>query len=363
MHICHVSPYDLSRPGGVLSHITGLSAAQTRAGHRVTLVGAASGALPQGEVRRVGTIRRLPLWGTVIDWVAADRQDRDSLRHFFRTDPPDILHFHTPWNPILGWQVWRLADRNRTRIVATFHDTPPSNVWGRFLGRWVMPAVARLWETGFDAILSVSETQRSNIDRWLSRPVIVVPNGIDTDWFRPDDPRRVTNAVLFLGRLEPRKGFGHLVRIHQRLRRHHPDLELWVAGDGPDARLASGDGVRMFGQVDEPGKRRLLQTCTLMASPALYGESFGIVLLEAMAAGAPVVGFGNPGYRTLAAPYAEENFPDPGDEVALEAVIHRLLTDQLRRAELTQRGLESASAFDWRILAVAVEDVYRTVAR
>lgn len=421
MHICHVCPYTLSLPGGVRTHILDLCSTLQDQGHRVTVIGAHDERGPYTDlpVFRVATGgKRLPLWGTVIDVLRLTRDDRSRLLHFFRTEQVDVLHFHTPWTPFMSMQLLGLAGQLppeiRPRLVATFHDSPPDSLWGRVLGRYVMPLAARRLMPRFDHVISVSEPQKQYLVRFSDYPVDVIPNGFryregvasegdavegkkETTAAEDDaisgaskavtqtmgsaagdtleseqivqqvhNPRELPHTLLFLSRLEPRKGVIHALRVYRRLLNLHPRLELLIAGEGSAETAARSyvkqydlNGVHFLGYVEENEKQALYRRADVYLAPALYGESFGIVLLEAMAAGTPVAGYGNAGYRTVADGYAPENFPDPGDVTALAARVDVLLSDPVYRNTIIQRGLRHVSRFDWRTVAESVLAVYQ----
>lgn len=327
MKILQVCPYDLERPGGVQAHCRELSEALRARGHQVDLLGP--------DWRMV-----LPWRGTQIDLGAWRPRPLTAY---------DLAHFHTPWNPAVPWQL--LAHFRGPR-VATFHDAP---------GGWTSAVMPRLggWlvRRFFRAAIAVSPVAAHSL-RHVEHHVI--PNGIWWDRFQVGaQPRR---RLLFLSRLEPRKGASVLLEAFARLHARHPDLELVMAGDGPlRARLqrqARGLPVRFPGRVAEPDKPALFASSDIFCSPALGPESFGIVLLEAMAAGVPAVGAANPGYRTVLGGWGEELLVPPGCPRSLAERLEQLLAEPERRQRLGRQGREEARRFDWSHVAEQVEAVY-----
>jgi phosphatidyl-myo-inositol alpha-mannosyltransferase len=430
MHICFVCPYDLRRPGGVRTHIIGLGETLAARGHHVTLIGPSGGEEPRDvplTVLDVGSGVRIPFSGTRIDLMFLRGQDRVRLKQFLSDERPDVVHFHTPWTPIFSLQLLRMLrgdasgrGSGRALRVATFHDTPSDSLWGRFLGRFVMPVAARFLMRCFDQVISVSPSQKACIDRYSSQTVHVIPNGFRfrlcpeaaggkvpesavvpaselLPAFAPapepveapatvltpepaeasatvETPATVLtpapqpSTMLFLGRLEPRKGVLHALRVFELIKPRYPELKFIIAGSGPleqDARVFVRQrgltDVVFEGQVDERRKEKLLTEADLLLAPALYGESFGIVLLEAMAAGTPVAGYGNPGYAAVVHDYAPENFPNPGDVMALAARATVILSDEPYRSALIDRGFIHVKRYDWDQVADRIIELYTVI--
>ena len=380
MHICHVCPYDLSVPGGVRTHILDLCATLRDKGHQVTLVGSTNGKTIETDlpILDVGSGWRMPLWGTVIDVLSLSSADKSDLSTFFEENRVDVLHFHTPWTPLMSIQLLKLVrslpQSIRPKLVATFHDTPPDSLWGRFLGRYIMPSAARVLLQKFDRIISVSASQKTFISRFSDKKIDVIPNGfrfcpeeLNTKLSNVPNPRELPQTILFLGRLEPRKGVMHALKVYQRLTPRFPQLKLIIAGEGKSRKEAEAyvrryglHNVYFVGYVDEAEKRRLFRTSDVYIAPALYGESFGIVLLEALAAGTPVAGYGNSGYKSVMADCSPENFPEPGDLTALAARVDVILADEIYRAKIIEKGFSHARKFDWNEVANRVIEVYET---
>lgn len=393
MRILQICPYDLYRPGGVKSHIFGLSEAFTNAGHEVVVLGPGTvisnnrsvpswrgESIYTSEVNRIKVItiecsRKFNLWGTQIDFSWLTECDLGKIRSWVRAWKPDVVHYHTPWTPFLCAQVYReltlisSEEGVEMRHVATFHDSPPNSAWGNLLGSWVMPIAASLIMPAFDRVISVSEPQKRYISRFAgSRCIDVIPNGITINESWQNTPELRKPMLLFLGRLEPRKGVMNMLRTFSLIRQSHPDVELVIAGDGPmmgsilkyiDEEGLSG--ITVPGRVTEIQKARLLDLATVLVCPALYGESFGIVLLEGMSAGVPVAGFGNPGYLSLVDGVCEENFPPPGDDILLAERIVELLSNTAYRSKVIAKGRDHSRKFDWNKISQDVLRLYLSV--
>ena len=350
MKIALVCPYDLARPGGVRSHIAGLGEALAARGHAVELIapGNASmlGSLP---VVSCGTAQRTQFGGTQIDltWAPWRRVAEVSRRGY------DVMHFHTIWNPLVPFQ---LAARFRGPKVATFHDVP-----GPATPRWASLLMSPLSEgirrVALRGVIAVSPA----VSRYLlpGRHEII-PNGVSVPAVLPAEGER--RAILYVGRLEARKDVATLIDAMARLRER--GLPLWIAGDGPlrgqleERARALGVAAQFFGEVSEGEKWSLLRRARVTVAPSSGGESFGIVLLEAMAAGAPPIGADNPGYHDLLIERGSDLLFPVGDADILAARIRALADDDVRRRGLQAWGEAYWRQFEWPRLVTRVERVY-----
>ena len=353
MYVALVYPYDLSRPGGVRSHVSGLGEALMRRGHRVEVIApSAHEQLDSLAVVSCGESRPLAFGGTQIDitWAPWRRVSEVARRGY------DLMHFHTIWNPLMPFQ---LAAAFRGPKVATFHDVAgPSTPR---LAAAMMPFVSEgLRRVALRRVIAVSPV----VSRYLlPGKHEVIPNGIAVPPLPPEGERE---AVLYVGRLEPRKGVGTLVEAAGILGPDAPPI--WIAGDGPLRgsleRLAAQRSVqiRFFGEIGEAQKWSLLRRAAVVVAPSVGGESFGIVLLEAMATGAPPLAADNPGYSELLKERRELLFP-AGDAAALAAKIRALLKNPMLLASHRSWGETYHRQFLWSHVAERVEGVYRGVLR
>jgi phosphatidylinositol alpha-mannosyltransferase len=221
--------------------------------------------------------------------------------------------------------------------------------------------------------LAVSDSARRTVARDFPGDYEVVPNGIDVERFRrpasrpPSMPDHL-RFVLFVGRLEPRKGVDRLIRAMTIVQQHAPDARLAIVGDGPDRAvleamaLASGVDVRFAGRVSDAALPAYYQAAELVCSPALGDESFGIVLLEAMAAGRPIVATRIAGYTDLVAEAGSARLVDVDDPAALANEITTLLDAPALRRTLGARGGTFVRDYDWSTIAGRLESVYLALA-
>jgi phosphatidylinositol alpha-mannosyltransferase len=309
------------------------------------------GALP---VIGCGVAQRARFGGTQIDltWAPWRRVAEVCARGY------DVMHFHTIWNPLVPFQ---LAARFRGAKVATFHDVPGPDT-PRLAAMFMRPMAEGIRRVALRRVIAVSPA----VSRYLLPGLHeIIPNGIAIPAVLPPEGERA--AVLYLGRLEPRKAVATLIAAMAKLGPNAPPL--WIAGDGPlraalehEARAAGVRDARFFGEVSDVEKWSLMRRARVVVAPSAGGESFGIVLLEAMAAGAPPIGADNPGYHDLLIDRADDLLFPAGDSDALAARIRALYDSAHRLRFLREWGEAYCRQFDWARLAVRVERVYDAAA-
>lgn len=378
MNIIQVCPYDLSIPGGVQTHVKQLSNELVRKNHKVKVF-APDKAKPgfktafNCEVVHITGSKRIPWWGTSIDVSVLTSEEKRQVRDIFDEFKPDVIHFHTVWNPVMQTQLlWMVPDQ--VKKVGTFHDTPPDRGLGKYIGANLMKVGAKYYLPKMDEIISVSETQTRAMGadpERLPDNFRILPNGIDIEAgknmkkkSKPVDEFR----IIFIGRFENRKGVFELLEIYRRLQNEQlaTTLSLKLVGFGPQLadmkkyiKKHSLKGLSIHEDVSDHEKNQLLQESDLMVAPALYGESFGIVLLEAMALGVKVAGYGNAGYLNVGRKYGVESFPPPGESDALFELIKKHVKCPKEMDEkLIDKGLEIATRFDWKLIAQQIEKIY-----
>lgn len=351
-----VCPYALEIPGGVQNHVRDLAEALIERGHDVSVLAPAESdeglpayVVPAGKAVPVsynGSVARV-LFGPV----AYGR-----VRRWLAEGDFDVVHIHEPGAPSVGLLALSAAD---CPVVGTFHISHRrSRVMSASAGL-LRPRLERL-----DARIAVSELARDTLVQHIGGEPVVIPNGLWVDRFAdapplPDLPDGVP-VLAFVGRLdEPRKGFDLLLEAVRRLDRR---VEVLVVGHGA-AEEDLPPGVRMLGPVDDAEKARVLASADVYVAPHRGGESFGIVLAEAMAAGACVLASDLPAFgHVLAQGEAGELFTT-GDVDALVAGLRGLLDDPERRRGLAQRAADEVRRYDWSRVTTQVLDVYETVVR
>ena len=365
MKIAMVTPYDLAAPGGVNRYAMDIAAWVRGQGHEVQLIGPAStrdGTPPDATI--LGRARGVRGGGTVAP-IALDPRLGSQVRRLLRRERYDVVHVHEPLMPMLSLAFLRHAD---TPLLGTFHSA--ESAAGR-LYRLTGPLLRR-WTRRLAARTAVSETARAVAGPALGGPCAIVPGCIDLSRFStpapppglPDLPApsldgRARRTILFVGRADRRKGLDDLIEAYGQLRARHDDLRLVVAGaagrrgDALRARVdaAGWRDVHFAGPVSASDLPRYYGAAHVFVAPATGGEAFGLVLTEAMAAGAPVVAGDNPGYRAVVRDGRDGLLVPPHDPAALAATIERLLDDEPLRRGLIAAGRERARDFD--VAAVA----------
>ncbi len=364
LRVAMVCPYDLSRPGGVQGQALGLARALQRLGHEVVVVapddrgpgwatahlyvtGRSIGVRSNGSVAPVSVspLAAKRAVGAVQEWRA------------------DVVHLHEPLAPALGYGFLLV---HRWPTVATFHRS------GVLRASSLATPAARWACHRIDVRVAVSEVARQNAASLCRGEYEVLFNGVDLDRFvraRPVEP--AAPAVLFLGRHERRKGLGVLLEAFSQLPSSWaqgaaggPAAELWVVGDGPEtaalrARYPESARLRWLGVVSDEEVANRLAGATVLCAPSLAGESFGMVLLEAMAARCRVVASDIPGYREAAGPHAK--LVPPGDVGALRAALAAVLREPRDEGALDGAAAH-AGAWSMDHLARRYADAYRRAA-
>jgi len=362
MRIALVCPYSCTVPGGVQTQVLGLARVLSGNGDIVVVLAPAEGAgVPDGLDAsaldgaifvRVGAGIPVSVNGSrapVSPWPATMARTRAALRRF----APEVVHIHEPLVPGPSLAALVLGPRP---IVATFHRSG-ADVAYRAFGHLLSPYARRL-----DSAIAVSEEAAETAQACIGRVLgatAVIPNGVELRRLATVEPWPTTcPTVAFVGRHEPRKGLRVLLEAFPLL----PDsTRLWVMGDGPEStRLRSHYGtnprIEWLGRVSDDERAARLAGADVLAAPSLGGESFGVVLLEAMATGTAVVASDLPGYRLAASGAAR--FTVPGDSVALAAAIREVLLDDPERKALQDSGRARAAECDMAAIADRYREIY-----
>lgn len=366
MKIAIFTPYNIFKHGGVQEHVQYQAQILRKRGHKVTIItprprdkyvhDAPKGVEFLGVSARIKTPSAtssdvsVSIYPEVID---------EALSKGY-----DILHVHEPLIPMSGRQILTHAQGKMARI-GTFHAALPGNALGRSLvstyktyARAVMPHV--------DAITAVSPAAIGYIKDFTDLTINYISNGIELSHYKAKNKKRDLNTILFMGRLEKRKGARATIKAFVELKKLKPDAKLKIAGDGPLRKSLETfvksqkiKDVEFLGFVDDAEKLNLLATCGIYTSPALYGESFGIVLAEAMSMQIPVVCHPNDGYKWVMKETGRISLVDCLDPVAYAERMQLMMEQQDIRELWINWAKDYVKQFDYEKIVDSYEEIYK----
>jgi len=362
--IAMVSPYDFTWPGGVTAHVAQLARALGRSGHEVQVLA------PHSPSRDFQDSDLLVPFGRSVPLPSGGSTARVTLswwlypkiRALLKKEQFDIIHLHEPMVPILPLCVLEFS---KSVNVGTFH----ASYSRQHLYRAFQPIIKR-WQKRLHGSIAVSPAARRYVNNTFPGEYEIIPNGIDYKHFSanvaplPQYQDGKLN-ILFVGRLEKRKGLRYLLEAYSKLKWEMPNTRLIVVGPGnPDKesyRILSSHGLRdveFAGRVSYDELPRYYATADIFCSPATGGESFGIVLLEAMSAGKPVVASDIEGFRGIMTDGEQGLLVPKKDTGALANALGRLARDPELRSKLGGQGSRSAEDYRWEVVAGQVEEYY-----
>jgi len=366
MRVGLVCPYTWNVPGGVQEHIRGLADALIDLGHYVSVIAPANEDEPLEPSYVVSAGRAVPVpYNGSVARLAFGFLSASRVRRWLKEGDFDVVHVHEPAAPSLSLLACWVFDGP---LVATVHTAMPRSR--------ALHAAQPILQSALEKIsgrIAVSEAARTTLVEHLGGDAVLIPNGVSVRRFEKADPLPGWpgdgGTLGFLGRIdEPRKGLSVLLEAFKLLAVQRPGLRLLVAGPGDaDEALeqlpaALRDRVVLLGQVSDEDKVRVYHSVDVFCAPNTGGESFGIVLAEAMAAGAPIVASDLDAFRrVLRGGRAGELFEN-GNPADLAAAVVRMLDDPARRATLAEAALVAVRDYDWQVVARDVLRVYQAVA-
>lgn len=366
MKIGLVCPYGVDRGGGVLEVVYAIQAVLNKRGHDAYLITPR----PQTDDFQqrdktifIGSATDVKMPSrTTIQMSASQLESVDAMldEHKF-----DVLHFNEPWVPLMSYQ---LLSRSRCANVGTFHANVPPSGFLRALTKAAAPW-AKLVVKDIHAYTAVSEAAAEQICKHTAEPVAIIPNGIDMKRFKR--PRKIydgrkDSSILYVSRLEGRKGVKYLLHAFAELQLHRPDVRLVLVGDGPDREkleeLATElelRNVQFLGYVTTEKKIALYQESDLFCAPSLYGESFGVVLLEAMASGLVTVAGDNPGYASVLKGLGSISLVDPKHTAEFARRLELLLYETDLRKLWRNWAVAELPQYSYDHIVAQYEEVYK----
>lgn len=365
MKIGLVCPYNMTKGGGVKEIVYALQAGLGARGHDVKVIAPR----PRGFTKNIkGTILlgagadfKSPTDTTAHVSVSVNNSEIDEV---LEREKFDVLHFHEPWVPILSRQI---LSRSSCINVATFHAKLPETMMSRTVAKVVTPYTRSVLKY-LHSYTAVSDAAMEYVRTMTDEPVSIIPNGIELQHYHVPRTRngKAEKTILYVGRLEKRKGVYYLLHAFKDLQEKHPDIKLAIAGDGVDRAKLEQEAedlglkhVKFLGYVTETKKRQLLREADLFCAPAIYGESFGIVLLEAMASGLVTVAGNNPGYASVLQGLGSLSLVNPKETAEFAKRLELLLYEpQLRRLWL-KWAKDNIAQYDYPTVVEQYEAVYK----
>lgn len=350
LRIGMICPYSLTIPGGVQHQVLGLARSLRAKGHEVRVLGPCDGPPPESFVTPLGNSFLNATNGSVAPLAPDPSASLRTIRAL-NDEAFDVLHIHEPLapGPPMTSLLLKLAP-----IVGTFHSAGES-VGYRTLQRQLTWLMKRC-----DVRTAVSKDALELAQRYFPGDYKVLYNGIELERYQSVEKVKKENAIFFIGRHEPRKGLEVLIQAVMQM---PDDVVLWIASDGPEtadlqARYGHISKIEWLGRISDTEKYLRLRRSAVFCAPSLHGESFGVVLLEAMAAGTPVVASALPGYRNVATHDVDALLVEPGNVQQLAAALARVIVDPRLSARLVQAGNSQADRHSMMSLATEFEVLY-----
>ncbi len=368
MKIALVTPYDFPYPGGVTEHIMHLDREFRARGHETRIIAASTkdeDGLNDNVIKVSGALSPIPYSGSTARITLSPPVYR-RVKKILKEEKFDVVHVHEPAVPILCVAVLR---HSHAVNVGTFHAYRETSAVYEYAKPIALRVFGRL-----DGRIFVSEAVREYITQYFPGDYRIIPNGIDVARFAAPNIEPIARFndgrpnLLYVGRMDERKGFRHLIRAYPYIKQAIPDVRLLVVGafdeedKAPFVRYARAHrlrGIHFIGWVSRDELPRYYRTATLFCAPSTGFESFGIVLLEAMAAGLPVVASDIAGYRLVMQDGVQGRLVKPADEKELADGVISLLKNPVLSRDMAVRSRARASEYDWPIIAERVLAYYQ----
>ena len=370
MKIALVSPYDFAHPGGVTNHISSLDLQLTRMGHDVKVIAPASRVVKDFGDRFIAIGRPFPIPSSdSIIRVSISMHLAPAIKEVLAREQFDIIHLHEPFMPMLCSAMVRFSN---TVTVGTFHaaEGKPGYNWGRPISTWLI----RQRLHNLHGRIAVSKPAQEYHSKYIPGSYEIIPNGIDLERFSDSvtPMERFQDGklnILFVGRLEFRKGLNYLLNAFLLVKQEIPESRLIVVGPGTRLRKryerwiekTGLEDVVFVGYVSNEDKARYYKTADIFCAPATSRESFGIVLLEAMATGKPVVATNIPGYASVVSDGEDGLLVPPQNYQELARALLTLLNDEALRKQMGARGEAKSREYSWELVSRRIMDYYLRV--
>ncbi len=370
MKIALVSPYDFEHPGGVVNHIRSLAEEFEKLGHDVRIIAPASHHEPRGDARLlpIGRPHSFPSSGTT-SRISFSLHLAPRIKKVLEQEKFDVVHLHEPFMPMLCSAMLRFSDSVN---IGTFHAYAGRP--GYWLGWPVTAYLIRRRNRKLKGRIAVSPPAKRYAEKHVPGEYTIIPNGVDLKHFHLGVPPVAEYQdgrlnILFVGRLEPRKGLAYLLKAYRLAKAAHPNIRLIIVGPGTwfrhkyklQAKLSRLKDVVFVGPVSFNDLARYYATADIFCAPATGRESFGMVLLEAMALGKPIVASRIDGYASVVTHNQEGLLVPPKDANSLARALEKCIQGKELRKAMGERGLATVQRYDWQIIARRVLEHYQHV--
>lgn len=367
MKIGIVCPYNMFQfAGGVQEVVINLHKYLSNKGHDVKIITPR----PRAHYDEVGdeyilvgrSAKMNTPFNTMVD--VGFEADGDEIQSILDEQQFDVIHFHEPWVPLLSRQI---LSRSTSVNIATFHAKLPESILSKSIVSTVGPYTKSILKY-IHAYTAVSPAAAEHLSSMTDEHIEIIPNAIELDRFRTfNKPKKsAKKSIVYLGRLEKRKGVEYLLYAYAKLREQYDDVELKIGGNGvkKNALLKIVDqyeipDVTFLGYIPEEDKVQLLAEASVFCTPALYGESFGIVLLEAMAVGTPVIGGNNTGYASVMTGKGRLSLVNPLSVDDFAQRLELFLYDDDIRNLWIDWAQKTVAAYDFKVIADHYEKIYK----
>lgn len=359
----------MGRPGGVQEYVRGLGRHLQYQGHEVVVFSSGG---PVGDVVRLvalGSPLNLKGSGSSTS-IPVTLASPSRLRRLLASEKCDVLHVMAPYSPTLSGRLLVHSDAAHVMTFLVAIEPGPYRTTLGALARLQGPSLRRV-----HGRIAISATAAATAKALYGGSYTIIPCGVDTNQFTPNVSSMLgesddTINLLYVGRLEQRKGVAYLVQAFSRIEKQYPQVQLLIGGDGPERdtleRMVAQLGltrVRFLGYVPAPDLPRLFAAADIFCAPATYAESFGIVLVEAFAAGLPVVAAANAGYAGLLADHPGNLLVPPADDRVLAGALATMIEQPAFRRRVGLRNRSSIDRYSWETVGRAILDVYQGLLR
>lgn len=365
MKIGIVCPYDIYGGGGVQECVLALYSGLINRGHKVKIITPRPIDVPKDrnakDIIFVGRARPVKVAQTSNQMSISI--SNEEINDMLETESFDVIHFHEPWIPVISLQI---MSRSSAVHIATFHAAMSERLTSKTIEKIITPYTKSIFKY-IDVMTAVSPTATNYVSSLTDRNIEIIPNGIDLKKYKNNNNLSTRKKTIFyIGRIEKRKGLKYLLSAFQLLYSQDPEFELVIGGTGPELEKlkmqVERDGLKNVKFLDyyvpEKDKIKYLNQSAIYCTPAIHGESFGIVLLEAMATGCVIVAGNNQGYASVLKDLGQISLVDPKNSEEFANRLKLLADNDQLRDILQKWGYEEVKKYDYENIIDQYENLY-----